>query len=173
PETDHPRRAAVSSFGISGTNAHLILEAAPNTVPEAEEPQDTVLPLLLSAKTEPALRDQAGRLHEFLTQHQNIDPAATLANGRSHFQHRAVALGETREELLAGLKALADGSPSKQAVQGTVRGGKLAVLFTGQGAQRLGMGRELHNTHPVFATAFDEACAALDPHLEHPLRDVV
>ncbi|WP_344469814.1 type I polyketide synthase, partial [Kitasatospora kazusensis] len=176
PETDHPRRAAVSSFGISGTNAHLILEAAPNTAPKTTEPQDTTLPLLLSAKTEPALREQAAQLHKFLTERHDITPADTahvLTNGRTHFPHRAAVLGQTREELLTGLDALAGQHTTRNLVQGTVRGGKLAILFTGQGAQRLGMGHELHNTHPVFATAFDEACAALDPHLEHPLRDVV
>ncbi|WP_344469855.1 beta-ketoacyl synthase N-terminal-like domain-containing protein, partial [Kitasatospora kazusensis] len=120
PETDHPRRAAVSSFGISGTNAHLILEAAPNTTePDTDSPA-AVTPLLLSAKTEPALRDQAGRLHEFLTQHQHIDPAPTLANGRTHFQHRAVVLGQTREELLTGLDALAGQHTTRNLVQGTV-----------------------------------------------------
>ncbi|MFI9276283.1 type I polyketide synthase, partial [Kitasatospora sp. NPDC052896] len=75
PETDHPRRAAVSSFGISGTNAHLILEAAPDTA--AEEPSEAVAPLLLSAKTEPALREQAHRLRHYLTERDNINLANT------------------------------------------------------------------------------------------------
>ncbi|MFI9274297.1 beta-ketoacyl synthase N-terminal-like domain-containing protein, partial [Kitasatospora sp. NPDC052896] len=175
PETDHPRRAAVSSFGISGTNAHLILEAAPETA--AEEPSEAVAPLLLSAKTEPALREQAHRLRHYLTERDNINlanTAHTLTTGRTHFPHRAVILGQNREELLAGLKALADGTPNPHTIQGSTRGnGKLAILFTGQGAQRLGMGRELYDTQPVFTAAFDAACTALNPHLEHPLHDII
>ncbi|MFF7634711.1 SDR family NAD(P)-dependent oxidoreductase [Kitasatospora sp. NPDC008050] len=174
PETGRPRRAAVSSFGISGTNAHIILEAAPAT--EAAPCDDTVAPLLLSAKTEDALREQAARLRSLIADDQEVglaDVALTLATGRAQFQHRAVILGDTREDLLTGLDALTEQRTSRNLVQGTAHNGKLAFLFTGQGAQRLGMGRELHHTEPVFTAAFDEACAALDPHLEQPLREIV
>ncbi|MET8630612.1 SDR family NAD(P)-dependent oxidoreductase [Kitasatospora sp. NPDC004669] len=176
PQTDHPRRAAVSSFGISGTNAHVILEAAPESAVEEDEASEVLPPLLISAKNEPALREQAARIREFIGSDSDRHPAEVaraLAAGRTLFAHRAVVLGESREELLVGLAALAEGSSSPQAVQGTVRGGRLAFLFTGQGAQRLGMGRELYETQPVFTAAFDEACTALDTHLERPLREVI
>uniref|UniRef100_UPI00131DDF83 type I polyketide synthase n=1 Tax=Streptomyces sp. NRRL S-350 TaxID=1463902 RepID=UPI00131DDF83 len=135
PETGHPRRAAVSSFGISGTNAHVILEAAPESpaeVPDApgghdiSEGHDTteaLPPLLLSAKSEPALREQASRLGEFIGADSDLDPAEVaqaLAAGRTLFAHRAVVFGADREELLAALAAVANGTPSPQAVQGSV-----------------------------------------------------
>ncbi|WP_030247989.1 type I polyketide synthase, partial [Streptomyces sp. NRRL S-350] len=132
PETGHPRRAAVSSFGISGTNAHIILEAAPETAQTAAQPEpqadpQALLPLLLSAKSEPALREQAARIGEFIGADSDRHPAEVaqaLAAGRTLFAHRAMVFGADREELLAALAAVANGTPSPQAVQGSVRGGK-------------------------------------------------
>ncbi|WP_430727390.1 type I polyketide synthase [Streptomyces beigongshangae] len=183
PETDHPRRAAVSSFGISGTNAHLILEAPPAAEDAGDEqepdvPEGTVLPWILSARTEQALREQARRLLDHVTEHPHLRPVDighALVATRARFGQRAVVLGGGREELLSGLGALSRQETSRTVVTGTAREGATAFLFTGQGSQRAGMGRRLHDTHPVFREAFDEVCAVLDRHLdaERPVKDVV
>ncbi|MEH0821723.1 type I polyketide synthase [Micromonospora sp. CPCC 205714] len=189
PVNGHPRRAGVSSFGISGTNAHVIIEQAPEQTPVAvpATPAGTtgdasdsvalpVVPWFLSARSESAVRTLAGRLAEFAW---SMDPgemapaARTLATGRALFDHRAVVLGANPAELSPALAALAAGESRPDVVSGVVRGGRLAVLFTGQGAQRLGMGRQLHAVFPVFASAFDAVVAELDAHLDRPLREVV
>nr|WQM80024.1 type I polyketide synthase [Streptomyces sp.] len=176
PETDHPRRAAISSFGISGTNAHLILEQAP-TAPTHTEPATTTVPWLLSAKTEQALRDQAQRLLDHTTEHPTLHPtniAHTLATTRATFEHHAAVVGATRDELLAQLHTLAQ-DPVLPASAARPRTKKVAFLFTGQGAQHAGMGRQLYDAYPTFRDAFDTVCATLDRHLgaEPPLKDVV
>ncbi|MEU1702989.1 SDR family NAD(P)-dependent oxidoreductase [Streptomyces pseudogriseolus] len=161
-----PRRAGVSSFGISGTNAHVVLEAAPEQpVPETparQEPSGDV-PWVVSGRDPQALRDQARRLLDHVRAHPGVAPADTalaLATTRTAFPHRAVLVGADHDELTAQLRALADGAPLPPTVTGTVRtGGRTAFLFTGQGAQRPGMGRELHAAFPVFADAFDAVCA--------------
>ncbi|MFC9279485.1 SDR family NAD(P)-dependent oxidoreductase [Streptomyces collinus] len=161
-----PRRAAVSSFGISGTNAHVIVEepASVEAVPVADDVQPVAL--VVSGKTPEAVTAYAGQLKSYLGERELVraaDVAWTLA-GRARFEHRAVVVGADREELLRGLSDV--GAVTSVA-------GKLAYLFTGQGAQRLGMGRELASRFPVFASAFDEVAAALDAHLERPLREVM
>ncbi|TDC67114.1 SDR family NAD(P)-dependent oxidoreductase [Micromonospora sp. KC207] len=165
PESGRPRRAAVSSFGISGTNAHLIVEQAPvRPEPDAPVGQPSVVPWVLSARTPRALAEQAARL----AAHPVADPAAVglaLLRERARFTHRAVVVGATRDELLAGLAAPRTG---------VVRpGGKLAVLFTGQGAQRVAMGAGLRRAYPVFAEAFDEVCSGFDVLLDQPLAQVI
>ncbi|GAA2979110.1 MULTISPECIES: type I polyketide synthase [Streptomyces] len=162
------RRAGVSSFGISGTNAHVILEEAPvedtPTHAEAEPPVPAVL-LPLSARSARALPAQAERLRDFLDARPALPMSAVaraLGTRRAAFGHRAAVVGADREQLLAGLDALATGRPSAAAVTGRARtGGRTAFLFTGQGAQRPGMGLELHARYPVFAEAFD----AVDAHI--------
>ncbi|MFC5666049.1 SDR family NAD(P)-dependent oxidoreductase, partial [Kitasatospora misakiensis] len=187
PELDRPRRSAVSSFGISGTNAHVILEAAPEEpVTTAEEPAGPAVAWALSAKTPDGLRRQAARLLERLTDGTDgpgLDPrdvGHTLAVGRAVLDHRAVLLGAGREELTGALAALARGEEGPAVVSGrtgAAGAGGLAMVFSGQGSQRAGMGRELYERYPVFAEAFDAVCRAvdeqLDGHAEHPLRDVV
>ncbi|MFJ6716973.1 beta-ketoacyl synthase N-terminal-like domain-containing protein, partial [Streptomyces sp. NPDC091265] len=177
PERDRPRRVGVSSFGLSGTNAHVIVEQAPvveepETVTVAELP---VVPVVLSARSEAGLSAQAGKLLE------QMGASSSLLNlgfssvvSRAVLEHRAVVAAADREELVRGLTALVDGEPSPSVVRGSVRPtGAMAFLFTGQGAQRLGMGRELYEAFPVFAEAFDAVLTELDARLGRSLRDVV
>ncbi|UED87202.1 type I polyketide synthase [Streptomyces profundus] len=171
--TDGPRRAAVSSFGISGTNAHVVIEEAageePTVRPEAPRPLPA-LPIVVSARGSEALRAQAARL----LAHWESDPTSTVldvafsaATGRADLDDRAVVVAGDRETALAGLAAVArDGAPA--AVPGA-----RAFLFSGQGSQRPGMGRELYEAFPVFADAFDAVAAQLDGELSRPLREVV
>ncbi|MEV6117730.1 type I polyketide synthase [Streptomyces sp. NPDC052109] len=167
-----PRRAGVSSFGISGTNAHTILEQAP---PAEAEPAPVraalpVVPWVLSGKGSDAVRRQAERLLAVAGDLDAYDVGYSLATTRARFTHGAAVTGRDRDELLAGLRAVAEGS---QAAVSAPAPGRLGILFSGQGSQRPGMGRTLHAAFPVFATAFDEICAAFDAHLERPLREVM
>ncbi|MCX5071068.1 SDR family NAD(P)-dependent oxidoreductase [Streptomyces sp. NBC_00513] len=186
-ENGHLRRAAVSSFGVSGTNAHTIIEQAP-PAPDAGEdpagqnrtdPDGGPLPVAwtLSGRNASALREQAERLLTHLLGLGDVSPvdvAHSLATSRAALEHRAAVVGTDLPELLAGVKAMAKDTPAAQLVQGTGgRDGATAFLFSGQGSQRLGMGRELYASSPVFTEAFDAACSVLDPHLEHPVKSVV
>ncbi|MFC9788957.1 SDR family NAD(P)-dependent oxidoreductase [Rhodococcus sp. NPDC127528] len=179
PETGRPRRAAVSSFGISGTNSHMILEQPPeDAVPEVPPPTVSPLVWVISGKTGDALRAQATRLAEFLDTNESelpdpADLAYSLATTRSGFAHRTAVIGETLADLRDGLARIATGRPGGNVVAGTSARGKTAFMFTGQGAQRLGMGRGLYETYPVFARALDEVCSALDEHVETPVRQVL
>ncbi|MFD9129736.1 type I polyketide synthase, partial [Kitasatospora sp. NPDC059571] len=167
PETGEPRRGAVSAFGVSGTNAHTILEQAP----EADEaPTATaelpVVPVVLSARSPEALAAQAAELVALVEGDGSpglLDLGFSLATGRAAFEYRAGFAAADRAELLAGLAGVAG-------AEGSVVEGRTAFLFTGQGSQRAGMGEELYGAFPVFADAFDAVCAELDPLLDRPLR---
>jgi len=190
PRTGRPRRAGVSSFGISGTNAHVVIEEAPAEKPDAPGRPDrrsttaqvaaapgAAVAFPVSARSAPALRAQARRLHAYVGERPGtdlLDLGFSLATTRARFEHRAVLVAGDREELLASLDAVAEGrfrpGPSTSCPRPA---GPVAFMFTGQGSQRVGMGRELYETQPVYARSFDEICALLDPLLPVPLRDVV
>ncbi|MEU6076604.1 SDR family NAD(P)-dependent oxidoreductase [Micromonospora sp. NPDC047074] len=174
PETGRPRRAGISSFGISGTNAHAIIEQAPEPVLVDSTAEVPVVPLLVSGRDQAALREQAARLAAHLTDAASTaDVGYSLATTRTALRHRAAVLGGDLAELRAGLSALARNETAPGVVGGVAdTAGATAVLFTGQGAQRVGMAAELLG-FPVFARAFDEVCGALDGHLERPLREVL
>ncbi|MEU2514276.1 type I polyketide synthase, partial [Streptomyces syringium] len=181
PEADHPRRAGVSSFGVSGTNAHVIIEQAPadTTTAAGEEPvrRPGAVPWVLSGRTAEALRDQAAALLSRLeaeTRPAALDVALSLATSRAGFEHRLAVVADDGDGLRAALAAWAANGTAPGAVEGLAAGrAKSAVLFSGQGSQRLGMGRELYGSFPVFAEALDAVLAELDPLLDRPLRDVM
>ncbi|MGO8938945.1 MAG: SDR family NAD(P)-dependent oxidoreductase [Mycobacterium sp.] len=187
PGGDGPRRAGVSAFGISGTNAHVILEQAPaEPTPESivaerdsseASPDDSALAWVLSARSEQALINQAKRLVAHMagnTELSPVDVGWSLVTTRSVFEHRAVLVGADREHLMTELALLAAGETGAGAVVGRARPvGKTVFVFPGQGSQRLGMGQQLYGRFPVFVQAFDQAVAALDPHLRLPLRQVI
>ncbi|MBO4210086.1 type I polyketide synthase, partial [Micromonospora echinofusca] len=178
PVVDRPRRAAVSSFGISGTNAHVILEQPPVTVEASvvSESPVGVVPWVLSGRTPEAVRDQAAKL---LTVVQGESAPAirdigwSLASTRSAFEYRAVLTGAKPADFIKGLDALAAGRSARTVVQGRATSGGLGALFTGQGSQWVGMGRGLYDVFPVFASAFDAVCGELDPLLGISLQDAV
>ncbi|MGW0601351.1 type I polyketide synthase, partial [Streptomyces sp. NPDC002776] len=179
PADGRPRRAGVSSFGISGTNAHVILEQAPEpagAVTPATASPGTV-PWVFSGRTEGALRAQADRLAAFVADRPELPAdgiALSLAATRAALDHRAVVLADDNAGFGRGLAAVASGGHAPEAVTGVAASeGAVAVLFTGQGAQRVGMGRELYAAYPAFARALDTVCEALDAHLERPLRELL
>ncbi|MFF2026145.1 SDR family NAD(P)-dependent oxidoreductase [Streptomyces sp. NPDC058171] len=182
PESGRPRRAAVSSFGISGTNGHVILEhadaePAEGTGDEQPGPRTVPVPWLLSGRDRDALRQRAGHLHDHLAAHPDLDLDATaraLATTRATFPRRAVTLAGDRAALLADLAALADDLPSPTLVRGgEPTTGRTVFVFPGQGSQWVGMARELWEESPVFAARMVECEAALGPFVEWSLGEVV
>ncbi|MEC9464966.1 MAG: SDR family NAD(P)-dependent oxidoreductase, partial [Myxococcota bacterium] len=177
----HARRVGVSSFGFSGTNAHVVLEEAPQRTehPESREADYATrqAPLLLSARTETSLRLQAARWARWLESHPDTDwreIVGTSGQGRTHFRTRAVVYADHAPAACAALQALAGGSTDPAVVVGTAeQSGRVAMLFTGQGSQQAGMGQGLYDAFPKFRGALDEVAAALDEHLTQPILSVM
>ncbi|OBG25658.1 type I polyketide synthase [Mycobacterium sp. E3198] len=177
PAQDRPRRGGVSAFGISGTNAHVIVEQAPEAQAPGSAGDDAAAPWVLSARSADALANQAARL----LAHVAADPALravdvgwSLAATRSLFEHRAVVVGAGRDELVAGLASLAAGEPGAGVVTGRARpGGKTVFVFPGQGSQWAGMGAELLDSSTVFAEQLRRCEKALAEHVEWSLVDVI
>ncbi len=172
------RIAGVSSFGFSGTNIHLVLEEAPEQPrgePAVERPRHI---FTLSARSQPALDDLVRRYREHLAGSQEplADICFTTNAGRSHFSHRLATVIDSTPALVEKLAAFAAGPEAEGVLYGQApagRAGRIALLFTGQGAQYAGMGRELYDTQPTFRQALDRCAELLAPHLERPLLEVI
>ncbi len=193
PVNGQPRRAAVSSFGVSGTNAHVILEEAPPAEHDALTEETSsggdlvgyggllavgATPWVLSGKGEPALRAQARRLAEHVEARPDLNPVDvgySLVTGRATFEQRAVVLGQTRDELLDGLRSLGDGQSAANVIAGPAgaEGHGVAFLFPGQGSQWPGMAVELLDNSPLFAERMRECAAALAAHVDWSLEEVL
>ncbi|NUR59824.1 MAG: SDR family NAD(P)-dependent oxidoreductase, partial [Catenulispora sp.] len=173
-----PRRAGISSFGISGTNAHVIIEEAPavkrDTSPKTKTQVETktqietqatlpTVPVMVSARSADALTDQASALVSFLKANPEAelaDVAFSLATTRAAMEHRAFVVAADRESVISGLA---------KPESGVARAGRVAYLFSGQGSQRVDMGAGLAEAFPLFASAYAEVCVELDRHLPQPL----
>jgi polyketide synthase 12 len=174
PETGRPRRAGVSSFGISGTNAHLVLEQTPDPDRPAPEPGPQVVPWVLSARNETALRAQASQLRDRAAGLALADVAFTLVNGRATFGRRAVVVGTESEAMLRGLDAVADGQPVPGAgIIGHAGPGKTVFVFPGEGSQYPGMAAGLYRSSQVFREQIDACAAALAPHIAWSLPEIL
>jgi polyketide synthase 7 len=179
PETGRPRRAGISSFGFSGTNAHTIIEQAPAEERESAElvaKQPGVVPWVVSGKSETALRAQARRLLDRLQDEpalRPVDVGLSLATTRTALDVRGVVQGRDRDELVAGLTALADGGMAAGVERGSVVAGQTAFVFPGQGSQWVRMGVGLMDASPVFAARIEECAAALAEFTDWSLVDVL
>ncbi|RAY12757.1 hypothetical protein DPM19_24530, partial [Actinomadura craniellae] len=201
PHDEPTRRTAISSFGISGTNAHLILQSPPDAPAGVQAPPERAadgeggpeaVPWVISAKSGSALRDRARQLRELLIADPAVAPdtiARALSDTRTTtFAERAVLVGRDRDDFSAGLAALAAGVSAANLVTGTPARspgsngsgrtgasgqGRTAFVFTGQGSQHPRMGRELYDRYSVFATAFDRICDEFAAHLDEPLPEIV
>nr|WP_018680913.1 type I polyketide synthase [Actinokineospora enzanensis] len=178
PRRDEPRRAAVSSFGVSGTNAHVVLEEAPQVSARREPVPGLVeLPWVLSARSREALVDQAGRLAAFVRESDGLDlgdAAYSLVAGRSAMEHRAAVVAGDRAELLAGLDALSAGQAHPGVVEGVAEStGDAVFVFPGQGSQWVGMAAELMAASPVFAEHMHACADAISNHVDWSLLDIL
>ncbi|MGB3439325.1 MAG: beta-ketoacyl synthase N-terminal-like domain-containing protein, partial [Actinophytocola sp.] len=175
PETGRPRRAGVSAFGGTGTNAHAVIEQYDARLAEAGREPGGDVPWVLTARNPAALRDQARRLATQLERHpeSTVGEVARGLAARPVFEHRTVLLGRDRDDLRAALTAVAaDGDPAA-AVSGEAGTGRTAFVFPGQGSQWAGMAAELMATSPVFADSIEACERALAPHVDWSLREAL
>nr|WP_268996134.1 type I polyketide synthase [Streptomyces griseomycini] len=179
PAVDRPRRAGVSSFGFSGTNAHTIIEQAPETAsPDLAPTVPGAVPWVLSARSAEALRQQAARLREDLERGDGAVTVADIAHSlrsRALFDHRAVVVGRDREDFRTGLTALAEGREAPNVVTGTAgsRGTGTVFVFPGHGTQWVGMALELLDSAPEFRTRMEECAEALGEYVDWSLLDAI
>jgi acyl transferase domain-containing protein/acyl carrier protein len=176
PEIAGRRIAGISSFGFSGTNAHVVVEEAPAGVVEPDQNRERPALLALSAQDPAALAELAGRLQATLRDQPAADLIRTLNAGRAQLHLRATVSAETRAGLRDGLEAIATGAPFAGVSVGQVARRdppRVAFLFTGQGAQYAGMARGLYEQSTVFRDALDRCAAILEPLLERPLLEVI
>jgi pimaricinolide synthase PimS1 len=184
PQPGRPLLAGVSSFGMGGTNCHVIVAEPPPSgeAGDAAEARASTglpepLPWLVSARSAEGLRAQAERLRGHVAECASLpaaDVAYSLATTRASLEHRAVVVASDREEFLTGLAAMGRGEAAANVVKGVAEpAGRVGFLFAGQGSQRAGMSQALYADFPVFAAAFDEVCAGLDTHLARPIREVI
>ncbi|HEY7511839.1 MAG TPA: SDR family NAD(P)-dependent oxidoreductase [Vicinamibacteria bacterium] len=179
PAAEGRRIAGVSSFGFTGTNAHVVLESHAAPPVEAERPDRPLHVVALSARSGAALAATAARLAGHVGTHASdalADVAHTVNAGRSHFGHRLAVIAATREQLLDRLRPGAEGRDGQAVIRGSVEGGaapEVAFLFTGQGAQYAQMGRGLYQTQPAFREALDRCDEALGDALPRPLVSVI
>ncbi|RMI32606.1 SDR family NAD(P)-dependent oxidoreductase [Nocardia stercoris] len=177
PEPGRPRRAAVSSFGIAGTNAHVILEQA-DELAEEPEPTPAVVPVSvwpISARTPEALAEQAARLAEHVKSHAEFglrDVARALGTTRATFEHRAAVVGSNRVDMLTGLAEIAEHKPVGP-IRGQALDRQVVFVFPGQGAQYAGMAAQLMDESPFFAERIRECEAAFAATVDWSLTDVL
>ena len=174
----HPRRAGVSAFGMSGTNAHVIVEEppAPDRVPAPTRERPPGVPVLLSARTRAGLRAQAERLHAHLVDRPGLDPldvGFSTATTRAALSRRAAVAARDRDELLDGLAALAADEAAEHAVDGKVMDGKTVFVFPGHGSQWAEMAARLLDTAPPFAAEIAACAKAFEPYVDWNLEDVL
>ncbi len=177
PWSSQSRLAGVSSFGFSGTNAHLLLEAAPGLDIKPPTVERPVYLLCLSAKTPSALNELATRYEQYLVDKPTLelgDICFTANTGRSHFNYRLSVVASQPEEAREKLAAFSAGLETIGVFEGRVNtNNKIAFLFTGQGSQYVGMGRQLYQQAPTFRASLDSCDEILRPLLETPLLEVL
>ncbi|QSQ15455.1 type I polyketide synthase [Myxococcus landrumensis] len=178
PERQRPRIAGVSAFGLSGTNAHIVIEEAPAPAPTAAQPERAFQVLALSAKTEGALKQLATRMSEHLSEHPEqslADISVAASTQRSDFPHRLGLVAESASQARERLLAFVRGEETERLVHGRTgdESPRVVFLFTGQGSQYAGMGRELYASEPVFRAALDRCDALLAGRLGESLLSVM
>ena len=176
PATDGHRLAGVSGFGFSGTNAHVVIESPPPDVTDGPVDGDSARIVTLSARTEGALRQQAADLAGWIEAHPELslaDVSATANQGRAQLSHRLAVTATSLASLVERLRAAAIGDAPTGVITGRARRPRLAFLYTGQGAQHLGMARGLYEAEPVFRAALDRCAGLMDPLLGRPLLSVL
>ena len=179
PDGPGPRLAGVSAFGASGTNAHVVVEAAPPVGPAKKPEGRTPHLLVLSAKRRDALRALVTRYREYLATAESVDVGDlcfSAATGRAHHQHRVALVTDSTQSAESQLDTiLADWRPEVGATdaQDRPRAARVAFLFTGQGSQYSGMGRTLYDTQPIFRRAIDQCAAIAASRMDAPLLDLL